>query len=161
MVTGNPKHAGEFHWEMGKPEIIDLVENPNLSCTMWSKIGELSGAFGGFLGLTPIVCGGTHLTPDKAYTIDNSDVCYGYHKSSNELKTKAKIMGKMKKKLAFAASIVIDDNNLWVTGAEGITFLQIYLTLNQVLKTWSLKVAPLGSSNKMVPLYLGLNYPNP
>ena len=43
-------------------------------------------------------------------------------------------MGKMKKKLAFAASIVIDYNNLWVTGAEGITFLQIYFTLNQVLK---------------------------
>ena len=134
MVTGNPKHIGKFHWEVGKPEIIDL-ENPNLICTMWPKIGELSGAFGGFLGLTPIVCGGTHLTPDKAYTIDNSDVCFGYHKSSNKLKTEVNFKGKMKKKLAFAASIIIDYNNLWVTGAEGIiTFLQIYFTLNQVLK---------------------------
>ena len=160
MVTGNPKHIGKFHWEVGKPEIIDL-ENPNLICTMWPKIGELSGAFGGFLGLTPIVCGGTHLTPDKAYTIDNSDVCFGYHKSSNKLKTEVNFTGKMKKKLAFAASIIIDYNNLWVTGAEGIIFLQIYLTLNQVLKMGFLKVALLGSSNKMVPLYLGLSYPNP
>ena len=133
LITGNPKHIGKFHWEVGKPEIIDL-ENPTLSCTMWPKIGELSGAFGGFLGLTPIVCGGTHLTPDKAYTIDNSDVCFAFHKSSNKLKTEVKFIGKMKKKLAFAASIVIDYNNLWVTGAEGITFMQIYLTLKQVLK---------------------------
>ena len=133
MVTGNPKHVGEFHWEMGKPEIIDL-ENQNLSCTMWPKLVELSGAFGGFLGSAPIVCGGTHLTPDEAHTIDNSDVCFAYYKSSNELKTERKFW-KMKKKLAFAASIVIDNNNLWVTGADGITFPQIYLTLYQVLKT--------------------------
>ena len=160
MITGNPKHIGKFHWEVGKPEIIDL-ENPNLSCTMWPKIGELSGAFGGFLGLTPIVCGGTHLTPDKAYTIDNSDVCFAYHKSSNKLKTEVNFMGKMKKKLAFAASIVIDYNNLWVTGAEGIIFLQIFLNQSSIENVYFSKVARPGLSNRMVPFYLGLSYPNP
>ena len=80
-----------------KSEILEISEKNKFQCSDWVDYPmDVWGATGGLVGSMPIICGGR--------------TCY------NVTANKAVLLGKMKTKRRSAASVVLNDSVLWVTG---------------------------------------------
>ena len=67
---------------------------------------ELDGATGGLLGNTPLICGGESFS-------QNIDECYSLNRETSKFVTKMSV------KRRWAASIVLNETILWITGGAG------------------------------------------
>ena len=86
-------------------EIIDLTIKGGNKCENWPKFPvSVSGATGGFIGTDILICGG--------YDARYFDECYSLNSK------KATFVTYMSNKREDAASIVLNDNTLWVTGGH-------------------------------------------
>ena len=83
-----------------KSEIVDLSISGNYHCPYWIDPISTWGATGGLLGTTPIVCGGIH---------------WGCHTIT---KRESDEIAWMITSRIFAASVVINDDVLWISGGE-------------------------------------------
>ena len=87
-------------------EIIDLSIKGDSNCKDWAQFPkDVSGPTGGVIQDTVIVCGGFNFD-----LYESVDVCYSLNSKTTTLKTHMSV-GR-----AFAASIVIDETTLWITG---------------------------------------------
>ena len=88
-------------------EVIDLSLDSKNQCKKWvdHPEPEISNAIGGLIGDTPIICGGS----SYSYSFDG-DECYSFKGQTSEFITK------MTFPRYRAASIVIDERMLWITG---------------------------------------------
>jgi hypothetical protein len=85
-------------------EIVDLTVKGNNKCNNWPHFPiDVYGATGGLIGDTVIICGGYD---DSGYI----DECYSLTSE------KATLVTHMSVGRGFPASIVLNDNTLWVTG---------------------------------------------
>ena len=87
-------------------------------CNNWPKfpIG-VEGATGGFIGDSVIICGG--------YNYNNHDYVDKCYSLTSE---KASLVTHMSVRRGFAASIVLNDNTLWVTGGAFASTEYVTLT---------------------------------
>ena len=97
------------------PEIVDLTVNGGNMCYNWPVFPNID-ATGGLIGNTVMICGGVHhecytLTSKKATLVTHGVVTY-------------MSVGRWN-----AASIVLNDNTLWVTGGS------LYMTLDPIAST--------------------------
>ena len=100
-------------------EVADLtvkcsvdIEDCN-NCKNWPKLPkDVTGATSGLLGNTVMICGGSFVENIFAYDFKNliSDECYSITSQ------KATLVTHMSVERVDAASIVLNDNTLWVTG---------------------------------------------
>ena len=89
-------------------EIVDLTVKGGNMCNNWPNIPiSVYGATGGLIGDTVIICGGRGGL-DDVYL----DECYSLTSEKAELVTHMSI-GRV-----YAASVVLNDNKLWVTGGK-------------------------------------------
>ena len=80
-----------------KSEILEISEKTKFQCSDWVDYPmDVWGATGGLVGSIPIICGGR--------------TCY------NITANKAVLLGKMTSMRQSAASVVINNKLLWVTG---------------------------------------------
>ena len=87
-------------------EMIDLSIKGDSNCRDWAQFPkDLSGVTGGVIQDTVIVCGGVNYDLYESF-----DVCYSLNSKTTTLKTH------MFAKRAYAASLVIDETTLWITG---------------------------------------------
>ena len=88
---------------MDNSEVLDLMDN-SLSCQNLAPFAKKTyAATGALVEGVPLICGGY-------YSGSYSDECYQITKSMTSLVTN------MKSKRAYAASVVLDNNQLWVMG---------------------------------------------
>ena len=79
-------------------------------CFNWPGFSiSVAGATGGLIGDTVIICGGGYAEYDGSNTFDE---CYSLTSEKTTLVTYMSV------EREFAASIVLDDNILWVTGGK-------------------------------------------
>ena len=95
-----------------------MSNEEDLQCSQWPSLPfQQWRATGGLLGNTPVVCGGEK--NDECYSMTQRDV---------------KLITRMSFKRKDAASIVINDTILWVTGGESNEFEVLssseYITFN-------------------------------
>ena len=90
-----------------KSEIIDLSISGNYHCPYWINPIDTYGSTGGLLGTTPIICGGLAF---ECHTITKRE--------SKPIATTTTTF-----KRIFAASVMINDEVLWVSGGEDYTWL--------------------------------------
>ena len=91
-----------------KSEILDLSDQKKFQCADWLDYPiDVYAATGGLVGQVPVICGG-----NRGYGFSNGykDECY------KVTGNKAVFLGKMKTKRGYAASVVLNDTVLWVTG---------------------------------------------
>ena len=87
-------------------EMIDLSIKGDSNCKDWAQFPkDVNGATGGVIQDTVIVCGGLNYD-----LYESVDVCYSLNSKTTTLKTH------MAAKRAYAASLVIDETTLWITG---------------------------------------------
>ena len=87
-------------------ELIDLSLDDDDQCFNWVDYPlELSGATGGLLGNTPLICGGESFG-------QRIDECYSLNGET------AKFVTKMSVKRDDAASIILNETILWITGGN-------------------------------------------
>ena len=88
-----------------KSEILDISDQKKFQCADWVDypIG-VYGATGGLVGQVPVICGG--------WSSGYIDDCY------KVTGNKAVFLGKMKTKRYAAASVVLKNTVLWVTGGK-------------------------------------------
>ena len=87
-------------------EMIDLSIKGDSNCKDWAQFPkDVSGATSGVIQDTVIVCGGFNYDLYESF-----DVCYSLNSKTTALKTH------MFAKRAYAASLVIDETTLWITG---------------------------------------------
>ena len=88
-----------------KSEILDFSEKNEFQCADWVDYPiDVYDATGGLVGQVPVICGGDSgdsLFHDECYKVTGN---------------KAVFLGKMKTKRYAAASVVLNDSVLWVTG---------------------------------------------
>ena len=97
-------------------EIIDLSIKGDSNCKDWAQFPkDVSGATSGVIQDTVIVCGGINYDLYESY-----DVCYSLNSKTTTLKTH------MFAKRAYAASLVIDETTLWITGGWSDDGLSVY-----------------------------------
>ena len=85
-------------------EIIDFSTSGSTKCPTWANYPhDTKGATGGFLGGNIIICGGTHQNSDECHIVSP---------------TRTKVVTKMKSKRYEAASLVINENYLWISGGS-------------------------------------------
>ena len=91
-------------------EIVDLTIKGGNKCQNWPKFPTYAeGAVGGIIENTVIICGGYVGFLDSSYTNE----CYSLSGWSVELVTHMSV------ERSFAASIVLHDTTLWITGGSG------------------------------------------
>ena len=91
-----------------KSEIVDLSDKNKFQCPDWVDYPIYGyGATGGLVDQVPVICGGNS---KDGYRND----CYNV--TANE----AVLLGKMKEEREFAASVVLNNSVLWVTGGKGV-----------------------------------------
>ena len=87
-------------------EMIDLSIKGDSNCKDWAQFPkDVSGATSGVIQDTVIVCGGFNYDLYESF-----DECYSLNSKGTTLKTH------MFDKRAYAASLVIDETTLWITG---------------------------------------------
>ena len=88
-------------------EIVDLTVKGGNKCNNWPNfLISVEGATGGVIGDTVIICGGY----DDSYS--SVDECYSLTSG------KATLVTHMSVSRRHAASVVINDNTLWITGGS-------------------------------------------
>ena len=93
-----------------KSEIVDLTVKGDNMCNNWPNFPiSVNGATGGLIGDTVIVCGG-YISHSS---VSHFDECYSLTSE------KATLVTHMSVGRAYAASVVVNDNKLWVTGGFG------------------------------------------
>ena len=92
-------------------EVVDSTVRGDNMCKNWPDLPiGITGATGGLIGNTALICGGWHDSPSV-------DECYSLTSE------KATLVTHMSVGRVYAASIVINDNILWVTGGYGGGYL--------------------------------------
>ena len=93
-----------------KSEILDFSEKNKYQCADWVDYPiDVHAATGGLVGQVPVICGGFFGVYDDPHFVDD---CY------KVTANKAVLLGKMKTKRRSAASVVLNDSVLWVTGGQ-------------------------------------------
>ena len=89
----------------GRIDIIDLSVKGESKCSDWTDFPKSyrSGSTGGLVGKSILICGGSDGS-------DGSDECYSLNRDSSALITK------MSEKRYGAASLVLNQTTLWITG---------------------------------------------
>ena len=96
-------------------ELIDLSLDDDDQCFNWMDYPlELYAATGGFLGNTPVICGGSSFGQDM-------DECYSLNGE------RSKFVTKMSETRSGAASIVLNETILWIT--DGWDATSEYITV--------------------------------
>ena len=104
ITTGN--HKENYYGQNYKSRIIDLAINVTSGCFDWPTFPDyVYGATGGLVSNTPIICGGRVFD-------DVSDECHILDGRKLTLTTT------MTLKRYAAASIVLNENTLWITGGK-------------------------------------------
>ena len=101
-------------------EIIDLSSSERTECPSWKKYPyNIRGAVGGFLGTNPIFCGGAR------YSLSSFDNSIEYSNECHIIRPKkAEKFTNMLSKRYGAASVIINEKILWVSGGnDGINTL--------------------------------------
>ena len=101
-------------------EIIDLSSSERTECPSWKNYPyNIRGAVGGFLGKSPIICGGAHYSLSSfGNSIEYSNECYIIRPK------KAEKLTNMTSKRYGAASVIINEKILWISGGnDGINTL--------------------------------------
>ena len=87
-------------------ELVDLSLHDYGNCFNWGNYPlEVYGAYGGLLRNTPVICGGHDQT-------NNYQDCYSLNQRTS------KFLRKMFVSRFGAASIVLNETILWITGGE-------------------------------------------
>ena len=114
--------ASQATYRDAESEIIDLSSSP-IKCPSW-KNEKIKGAVGGYLGTNPIFCGGALYSLSSFFNpvFDNpeeySDECHIIRPWKAEKSTN------MLSKRYGAASVIINETILWVSGGnDGISTL--------------------------------------
>jgi N-acetylneuraminic acid mutarotase len=103
VTTGYPKSTSE---------IVDLAAKGDNVCKNWPDHPMvLYGATGGLIGNTVLICGG-YGSLNSSYSKSYLDDCYSMTSQ------KVTLVTHMSVKRYHAASIVLNDNTLWVTGGK-------------------------------------------
>ena len=125
-------------------EIVDLTVKGGNNCKNWPEFPvRLDGATGGLVGDTVIICGGFNGTAN--YALND---CYSLTSE------KATLVTHMSVWRASAASIVFNDNALWVTGGFydniGVLNSSEYVTMTKTMPGPDLPMAL--QAHAMVPI---------
>ena len=101
ITTGFNNDDGQIK----KSEILDFSEKNKYQCADWVDYPiDVYDATGGLVGQVPVICGGV------SYSYGYIDDCY------KVTGNKAVFLGKMTTKRYAAASVVLNNTVLWVTG---------------------------------------------
>ena len=91
-----------------RSEMIDLTVKRDSKCQDWIDFPrDVVGAIGGLIGNTILICGGSEQVTDQIY-----DDCYSL------IGQKKIFVTRMSTKRTFAASVVIKDTVIWITGGK-------------------------------------------
>ena len=102
-------------------------------CNNWPNFPiSVNGATGGLIGDTVIICGGV----DGDYNYNYVDVCYSLTSEKRTLVTHMSFGRRG------AASIVINDNILWVTGGYGCSYGCGYLASTEYVTVTGTMLGP-------------------
>ena len=108
ITTG--RHKEDYYGQNYKSRMIDLSINVTSGCFDWPTFPDyVIGATGGLVSNTPIICGGGWVKDDVEHA---SDECYILDGRKLTLTTT------MTLKRYKAASIVLNENTLWITGGR-------------------------------------------
>ena len=96
-----------------KSEVHEFSDQKKFQCADWLDYPiDVYVATGGLVGQVPVICGG------ESSSFVYHDECY------KVTGNKAVFLGKMKTKRRYAASVVLNDSVLWVTGgSSGSSYL--------------------------------------
>ena len=98
----------DYHGQNYKSRIIDLSINITSGCFDWPVLpAHMSGATGGLVSNMPLICGGWNYDDDHVF-----NECHTMDGRKTTLNTT------MTKKRYMAASIVLNEKVLWITGGE-------------------------------------------
>ena len=101
-------HKEKYQGQNFKSRIIDLSINVTSGCSDWPKLPNNVYATGGLVSNTPMICGGWNFDASHA-----SDECHILDGKKSTLKNFT-----MKLKIYRAASIVLNEKTLWITGGK-------------------------------------------
>ena len=107
LITTGIHGGGYGHGENYKSRLIDLSINASSTCFDWPILpNNVYGATGGLVSNTPIICGGID---DASHVSDECHILDGRKLTLNT----TMILKRYK-----AASIVLNENTLWITGGK-------------------------------------------
>ena len=108
VITTGIHEDGYGHGQNYKSGIIDLSINATSGCFDWPILPiAVYGATGGLVSNTPLICGGWN--HDASHASDECHILDGRKLTLNTT---------MILKRTDAASIVLNENTLWITGGE-------------------------------------------